>query len=131
MSTENKLVEMSTIKAAAILAMSILFGSFAQISLKIGVRDVGFTFATILSTKIFNIYIVSGILLYILAMATWMLVLTTADMSFLYPFLALGDIVVVLLSIVILGEYVSGLRWAGILLVVSGVTLVSRTRPQT
>ena len=131
MSTENKLVEMSTIKAAAILAMSILFGSFAQISLKIGVRDVGFTFATILSTKIFNIYIVSGIFLHPGDGDVDAQFSLPPDMSFLYPFLALGDIVVVLLSIVILGEYVSGLRWAGILLVVSGVTLVSRTRPQT
>jgi uncharacterized membrane protein len=57
----------------------------------------------------------------------YLTLLSRADVSQILPMTALDYIVVALLAQVILAEPVTGARWAGILLIVIGVALVSRT----
>jgi multidrug transporter EmrE-like cation transporter len=60
-----------------------------------------------------------------------MLLLTWADYSYVQPATALAYASVAVLSYLVLGEYVSPLRWSGIALICLGVFIVGRTHPNT
>lgn len=60
-----------------------------------------------------------------------MLLLTWADYSYVQPATALAYASVAILSYFVLGEHVSGLRWAGIAVICLGVLIVGRTAPST
>ncbi len=59
------------------------------------------------------------------------LVLSWADYSFVQPASSMAYGVVALLSVFVLGESVSPLRWAGIAIICMGVFIVGRTHPRT
>ena len=59
------------------------------------------------------------------------LVLSWADYSFVQPASSMAYGVVALLSVFVLGEAVSPLRWAGIAIICLGVFIVGRTHPHT
>ena len=67
-----------------------------------------------------NPYILIAIPLYTGGFILWLIILSKFNLSFTYPFLALSFVLVPLL----LGEYISLLRWAGILVIFSGVVLI-------
>lgn len=72
-----------------------------------------------------------GICCMLLFMVCHMLVLSWADYSFVMLFSAITYALVPLLGYLWLGEYVPMARRAGIVLIVFGVFLVSRTPPRT
>jgi drug/metabolite transporter (DMT)-like permease len=59
------------------------------------------------------------------------LVLSWADYSFVQPASSMAYGVVALLSVFVLGEGVTPLRWAGIAIISVGVLIVGRTNPRT
>ena len=59
------------------------------------------------------------------------LVLSWADYSFVQPASSMAYAVVALLSVFILGEAVTPLRWVGIAIICMGVFIVGRTHPRT
>jgi drug/metabolite transporter (DMT)-like permease len=61
----------------------------------------------------------------------YMLVLSWADYSFVQPASSLAYGVVALLGYLMLGEKVSPLRWAGVVVICLGVFVVGRTNPRT
>ena len=72
-----------------------------------------------------------GIACLITFFISYMLALSWADYSFVQPTASLAYGVVALLSLFILGEHVSLLRWAGIAVICIGVFVVSHTAPNT
>ncbi|MGH2678528.1 MAG: EamA family transporter, partial [Actinomycetota bacterium] len=70
-----------------------------------------------------------GLLLFAISAAVWIVVLSRTSLSFAYPFAAITYIVIVLFDRLILKQPVPGLRWAGVLLIATGIILVSRTPP--
>jgi drug/metabolite transporter (DMT)-like permease len=71
-----------------------------------------------------NPYILIAIPLYVGGFILWLIILSKFNLSFAYPFLAISFIMVPLVSSLILGEYISILRWAGILVIFSGVVII-------
>jgi drug/metabolite transporter (DMT)-like permease len=67
-----------------------------------------------------------GLGLFGLSALVWLAVLSRAALSFAYPFAALTYAAIVAYDTV-RGEAVSGLRWAGVALIVAGIIFVSRT----
>jgi drug/metabolite transporter (DMT)-like permease len=61
----------------------------------------------------------------------YMIVLSWADYSYVQPASAAAYVVVALLGYFVLGESVSVTRWAGVLVICSGVYVVGRTPPRT
>ena len=59
------------------------------------------------------------------------LVLSWADYSFVQPASSMAYGVVALLSVLVLGEAVTPLRWIGIAIICLGVFIVGRTHPRT
>jgi drug/metabolite transporter (DMT)-like permease len=60
-----------------------------------------------------------------------LLVLSWADYSFVQPASAMAYGVVAFLSMLLLGETVTPLRWLGIVIICLGVFIVGRTHPRT
>ena len=64
-------------------------------------------------------------------MASYMLVLSWADYSYVMPAGAFGYALLTLLAVVFLHESVSAKRWIGVALICVGVLLVGQTKPNT
>lgn len=57
----------------------------------------------------------------------WLTALSRAPLSWAYPILSLGYVIVLLFSKIVLGESVPLMRWAGTLIIIGGVWLVFRS----
>jgi uncharacterized membrane protein len=82
-------------------------------------------------TVLFRPWVTLGVLLLIVWMLSRMALLSWADLSYVLPVTSIGYVLVALTGKLLLHEDISGKRWAGILLIVSGVALVSGSSPQT
>src|ERR1700676_3854786 len=74
---------------------------------------------------IFTPWVMLGILLLILWLMSRMALLSWADLSYVLPVTSIGYVLVALAGKLLLNEQITGKRWAGILLIVAGVALVS------
>lgn len=75
-----------------------------------------------------NPFVIAGGILYALSFALWLIVLTRADLSYAYPLLSMGYVLIVLLSRVVFHEAVTPVRFLGTLVICVGVFLISRTQ---
>jgi drug/metabolite transporter (DMT)-like permease len=80
---------------------------------------------------LFNPWVMLGVSLLILWMLSRMALLSWADLSYVLPVTSLGYVLTAVMGKVFLLEQVSWQRWAGILLIVGGVSLVERTSIRT
>jgi len=71
----------------------------------------------------------------ILVLATWMLadlaLLSRADLSFVLPVTATGYALIALAGYFLLGENISPIRWAGILIISLGAAIAEKTPSRT
>lgn len=74
-----------------------------------------------------NPYVISAVFLAILTALAWVLAVSKAQLSFLYPFMALSYVLVALFSLLFFKEDVGVLRWLGIIVICAGVFIVSRS----
>lgn len=106
----------------ALLSIALSVG--AQFSLKAGMGDVraagGGVFATATS-----LWIQFGAVLYVLSAVVWLKVLGDWDVSKAYPMVGAGFVATVVIGAFI-GEQVSWQRAVGVLLIATGVVIVSR-----
>jgi drug/metabolite transporter (DMT)-like permease len=68
-----------------------------------------------------------GFIMYALSGICWLWVLSRARLSVVYPLLSLSFPVVVGLSAVLFSESIPAIRWIGVGVIVSGVSLLPRT----
>ncbi len=71
--------------------------------------------------------VLSGLLSALTASATWMMAVRSAELSIVYPIMALTFIFVPVLAVLVFGERLSGVQVIGLLLIVAGVGLASIT----
>ncbi|MBI3939208.1 MAG: EamA family transporter [Acidobacteria bacterium] len=125
-------------KTCTLLVLMVSFSSLGNVLLSKGMKEVGevrewsaaplaVTFVRTFTSGTVWLGIASLLLFFV----SYMLVLSWADYSYVLPASATGYAVVALLGYVMLGEAVTPVRWAGVLLICLGVALVSRTPPRT
>lgn len=78
-----------------------------------------------------NPWTVAGVLILMIWMSTNLALLSRADLSFVLPVTAIGNVLVALAAHFGLGEEISLLRWLGILAITFGVVLAERTPSRT
>ena len=66
-------------------------------------------------------------IIYGLSAICWLWVLSRAQLSFVYPILSLTFPIVVGLSALLFSESISAMRWAGVGVIVVGVSVLART----
>ena len=116
-----------------LLLLAVSLASTGQILLKKGMLLVGvFSTSSMNVLEYFlksftNIYVIIGVFLYFVSALVWLLVLSRLPLSLAYPCLALGYVVVAVLSKYLFGENITLIRWMGILTICVGVFLISRT----
>ncbi len=125
-------------KTYILLILMIALGSVGNTILDKGMKSLGlidFSTRSTIWQGIFRTFtsgaIWLGICCMLLFMVCHMLVLSWADYSFVMPFSAITYALVPVLGYIWLGEYVPMTRRVGIVLIVFGVFLVSRTPPRT
>lgn len=116
-----------------LVSISVAAMTAAHLFLKKGILSVGQTpqsFGELVPffLKAFtNTYVISSVLLIILTGLAWVLVISRAQLSFVYPFMALSYVLVALFSLLIFKEDVTMLRWLGIIIICLGVFLVAKS----
>jgi multidrug transporter EmrE-like cation transporter len=116
-----------------LILFSVLTNFFSQILLKKGMTSIekfDVSFSGVLSAGgniIFNIYIVMGLFVMVISMASHLVVLSRVPISFAYPFLGLSFVLVAIYGSTVLAEPMGIWRIIGILLIFSGVSLIARS----
>jgi drug/metabolite transporter (DMT)-like permease len=90
-----------------------------------GVGSVSLHNWTHVFTALMNPWVISGIILLLGFMASYLTALSWADLTYVLPATALGYILMAGLSRVFLHENVTPKRWLGILLITAGVGFVA------
>jgi len=116
-----------------LILFSISIAVAGQILLKIGINRIGmvnFSNLDALKQLFFGVIksplVISGLFLYVISAAIWLVVLSAVDLSFAYPFIGFTYVMVLVLSKFILKEDVNPIRWAGALIITIGVIVISR-----
>lgn len=123
-----------SIRQYATLLAIVLTASFGDTLLARGMAQVGPVDAhhlPLLFHALFNLNIAVGIVLLIGFFASYMTALSWADLTFVMPATAFGNVLIALLSRFWLHEHLSPSRWAGILLLTAAVGFVANTPART
>src|ERR1700744_655441 len=125
MQSEAVRLRVKTWICAAVVVLSNVFGNYF---LKMGMpADLPTPLSYI--TALFQPWATLGVVLLILWLMSRMTLLSWADLSYVLPVTSIGYVLVALSGRFLLNEQITPKRWAGILLIVAGVALVSVGTP--
>lgn len=116
-----------------ILALiSILLGAAGQVLVKLGAQNLELNFGVGQWMHSFiciikNIPVMSGMFLYGLSFILWVKVLTKLELSFAYPLVSIGYLVVMVCSYFFFHEHITGIRIFGTALIIAGVFFITRS----
>jgi len=115
--------------AMQMLWSSIFLGGIAQILLKCGVRNARVSSGEKLGHWALRLltswWIWAWGLSFAVATVLWLLAVSQINISYAFPLLSAGYVLVAILSRIFLGEKVSWKRWAAIVLICLGVVLIA------
>jgi drug/metabolite transporter (DMT)-like permease len=74
-------------------------------------------------------WVLLGLVVFAVSAVAWLAALSRVPLSLAYPFNALGYLVILTASILVLHEKANLLTWAGTVLVVSGLVMVVLSKP--
>jgi drug/metabolite transporter (DMT)-like permease len=115
-----------------LILVSVVCSSLAHLAFKIGVTGVqgamaGGTGRFGIVALASNPYVLGGVLLHGGALVAWLFALRRVDLSFAYPFISLGFVLVLCLSAWLLDERINATRILGVALIIGGVFFVARS----
>ena len=118
----------------SMIIISILLSSAAQLLLKYGASSPSIQKA-IYSHSILNLFyamistpqIIFGLICFGVSLILWIVILSRTDVSYAYPFVALGICLTILAGWFFFNESLSMLRIIGVVIVVAGVITVANS----
>lgn len=116
-----------------LILLGVLLNAAAQVLLKEGMRRIGFfefawaNFFPVAVQVAGNLFVLGGLACYVVSVAVWLLVLSRVEVSFAYPLLSVGYIVNAIAGYYLFQENLSITRITGILIIVAGVYLITRS----
>ncbi len=115
-----------------LIGLTILFTVTGQLLVKSGMMKVG-SFPTdvnaisrFLWKSVTNWKVILGLICAVVAALTWMGAVSTSNISFAYPFMALAIVLVLVLSPVLFHETIKWNNWVGVLVVCIGLIITTR-----
>jgi drug/metabolite transporter (DMT)-like permease len=121
-----------TVTSVALLLFSVIAAATGQVMLKHGMQiaaaraRAGGSLAVHAAT---SPWVLLGLAVFGISALAWLATLSRVPLSVAYPFNALGYLVILTASVVVLHERATILTWAGSVLVVSGLVIVVLSRP--
>jgi glycosyltransferase involved in cell wall biosynthesis/multidrug transporter EmrE-like cation transporter len=119
-----------------LILVSVALAAVAQLTLKHGMNqvtghgevplDLGQPVDTLRRVGV-NLSVWGGLATFVLSAGVWLIVLSKASLSFAYPFASLTYVLILVFDRFVLHEPISGLRYAGVALIIAGLLLISRT----
>ncbi|MBN2058210.1 MAG: EamA family transporter [Candidatus Saganbacteria bacterium] len=113
------------------LSTSIILATMGQLLMKRGMMSFGaFPVSQLLSKIIpmfLNPYVFVGLACFGASAVTWLVVLSRMELSLVYPMVSVAYVIVALVSWIFFKENLTLVRWLGILVIMVGVFLISRT----
>jgi len=110
-----------------------VLNTVAQLLLKEAMIHIGgfsFTWQNLIpiSLKIvMSPYIIAGLFCYVISVGFWLLVLSRVDVGVAYPLTSIAFILTAIAAYVFLGEPLSITRMLGIVVIIAGIYLITRT----
>lgn len=116
-----------------LILLSVAISACAQIALKAGMASphaqrmlAGSPGLPGLVLAMLSPMVIVGLALYFASAAVWLLVLSRVEVSFAYPFVALGFVFTAVLGRVVFGDAMSAAKIVGTLLIMGGVVVMAR-----
>jgi multidrug transporter EmrE-like cation transporter len=110
------------------ILVSVLISTLGQIFLKLGANNPKSLFPTdIAFLKMFNLTSIFGLFLYGISALLWMIVLKKVDLSYAYPMVSLGYVLIFIASYYLFGEAINLTRVMGLVVIVIGIIILSRS----
>jgi multidrug transporter EmrE-like cation transporter len=122
-----------TLATFALILTGVMLNAAAQLLLKAGVQPLGelsVGLHNLLPTTIKVLMqwpIVAGLACYVISVGVWIVGLSRVEVSLAYPMLSLGYVVNALAAWWLFGEALGPMRWAGMMLILAGVLVMSRS----
>lgn len=122
-----------TLPTFCFILAGVLLNAAAQLLLKAGVNplgaiSVGFDNLLPTAARVLTQWpIVAGLGCYVLSVGLWIVALSRVDVSLAYPMLSLGYVVNAVAAWWLFGEVLGPMRCAGMLLILAGVFVMSRS----
>jgi multidrug transporter EmrE-like cation transporter len=122
-----------TLPTFLLVLTGVLLNACAQLLLKAGVNPLGaisVSAATLLPTALRVVgqwQIVAGLALYVVSVGVWIVGLSRVEVSVAYPMLSLGYVVNAIAAWWLFGDALGPMRVAGLVLILAGVFVISRT----
>jgi len=122
-----------TLNTFFLIFAGVLLNAGAQLLLKAGVTPLGainVELSTLLPTALRVLTqwpILAGLACYVVSVGVWIVGLSRVDVSLAYPMLSLGYVVNAVAAWWLFGEALGPMRWAGMLLILAGVLVMSRS----
>ncbi len=133
----KKLSGMFLVKVLGLVIIKDIIESFGDLFFKKGAISTGIDnillsnileFAARITT---NPWLWIGIAFYLINFFLWIILLSRVDLSVAFPISSFTYIFVPILAIIFLHEQVPLMRWAGIVLIITGITLTTRSTETT
>ncbi len=112
-------------KTILLILFNVLLLTSGQILWKKGLIETGGISLNNMFHVIFSPLILAGLALYAVATVVWFIILSRADLSYVYPLQSTAYVIGVIAAWLIFKEVIPPTRWAGVLIIMAGVALVS------
>ncbi|MGH3187572.1 MAG: EamA family transporter [Streptosporangiaceae bacterium] len=122
-----------TIASVGLLLFAVATAATGQVMLKHGMQIATSRAAHSGGSLVFRAatspWVLLGLVVFGISAIAWLAALSKVPLSVAYPFNALGYLVILIASVLVLHERANLLTWLGSLLVVSGLLIVVLTKP--
>lgn len=118
-------------KGIPLIILAVMLGATGQIVMKRGMQIYGEVSAATVWMQLIPIFktpqVAIGFVCYGLSSVLWIAIVSNMDLSLAYPMVSLAYVIVFVASWLLLGEQISPLRVVGLLVIVAGVIIISRS----
>lgn len=115
--------------AKSLILMSVVLSGLAQVSLKKGMNHVqqrsGSGVAKLILAVLTERFVWLWGFSFVIATSLWLVGLQKVDLSYAYPLVSLGYVLVSVLAIKFFNEKIDGNRWTAILIICAGVMAIA------
>lgn len=112
-------------KTILLILLNVLLMTSGQILWKKGLLEAGGISLHNFVQLVFSPLILAGLALFVIATIVWFVILSRADLSYVYPLQSFAYVIGVLAAWLIFKEAIPPTRWMGVLVIMAGVALVA------